>query len=48
MFKAPRFQDIPLNDWMTHIPSELVMQHLGISPETLAAIPKVNAAILPA
>jgi oxalate decarboxylase len=48
MFKAPQFQDISLNDWMTHIPPELVTQHLGISPETLATIPKANYAILPA
>ncbi len=33
---------------MTHIPPELVMEHLGISPQTLAAIPKANLALLPA
>ena len=48
MFKAPRYQDISLNDWLTHIPPELAMQHLGISAETLAAIPKKNLATLPA
>jgi oxalate decarboxylase len=47
MFKAPRFQDLSLNDWLTHIPPELVTEHLGISPQTLAAIPKGNFAILP-
>ncbi len=46
MFKAPRYQDISLNDWLTHIPPELVKQHLGISDETLAAIPKGNFATL--
>ena len=35
--RAPRYQDISLNDWLTHIPPELVRQHLGISDETLAA-----------
>lgn len=48
MFKTPRYQDISLNDWLTHIPPELVIQHLGISEQTLAAIPKNNLAILPA
>jgi oxalate decarboxylase len=48
MFKAPRYQDISLNDWITHIPPELVIQHLGISAATLAAIPKRNLAVLPA
>jgi oxalate decarboxylase len=47
MFKAPRYQDISLNDWLTHIPPELVIEHLGISEQTLAAIPKDNLAILP-
>jgi hypothetical protein len=27
---------------------KLIMQHLGISPETLSAIPKANFATLPA
>ena len=47
MFKAPRYQDISLNEWLTHIPPELVRQHLGISEETLATIPKHNLALLP-
>ena len=47
MFKTPRYQDFSLNDWMTHIPPELVMQHLGISAETLATIPKANLEVLP-
>jgi oxalate decarboxylase len=48
MFKAPRYQDISLNDWLTHSPPELVMQHLGIPAETLSAIPKGNFTLLPA
>lgn len=48
MFRAPRYQDISLNDWITHIPPALVAQHLGISPRTLEAIPKDNFGILPA
>jgi oxalate decarboxylase len=47
MFKAPRYQDISLNDWITHLPPELVMQHLGISRDTLDRIPKANLAVLP-
>jgi len=48
MFKAPRFQDISLNDWLTHLPPELVVDHLGISQQTLTAIPRANYAVLPA
>ena len=47
MFKAPHYQDISLNDWLTHIPPELVIEHLGISEQTLDAIPKNNLAVLP-
>jgi oxalate decarboxylase len=48
MFKAQRYQDFSLNDWLTHIPPELVKEHLGISDETLAAIPRADLAVLPA
>jgi hypothetical protein len=46
--QGPRFQDISLNDWLTHIPPELVIEHLGISQQTLSAIPRANYAVLPA
>jgi oxalate decarboxylase len=48
MFRAPKYEDLSLNDWMTHIPPELIIQHLGISQETLGNIPKANLAVLPA
>ena len=48
MFHASHYQDISLNDWLTHLPPELVIAHLGISRETLAAIPKANLALVPA
>jgi oxalate decarboxylase len=48
MFKSPVFQDLSLNEWITHEPPELVMQHMGIDRATLDAIPKENYAILPA
>ena len=47
MFKADRFQDLSLNDWIAHTPPELILQHLEISPATLAAIPKEKRDILP-
>ena len=47
MFKAPRYADLSLNDWLTHLPPELVAQHLGLAPETLAGIPKANLGVLP-
>ena len=47
IFLADRFQDLSLNEWVTHTPPELVMQHLEISPEILATIPKEKLIILP-
>jgi oxalate decarboxylase len=47
MFKTSHYQDISLNNWLTHIPPELVIQHLGISEETLKAIPKANNTLVP-
>ena len=48
MFKTSHYQDFSLNDWLAHLPPELVTEHLGISPQTLGAIPKANLAVLPA
>jgi oxalate decarboxylase len=48
MFKSNRFQDLSLSDWITHTPPELVMRHLGISKETLQAIPKAKLNVVPA
>ena len=47
MFRANSYSDFSLNDWITHTPPELVLEHLRITPETLAAVPKSNRTILP-
>jgi oxalate decarboxylase len=47
MFKADRFMDLSLSEWVSNTPPELVIQHLGISKETLEAIPKVKPLIMP-
>ena len=47
MFKSNRFQDLSLSDWVTHTPPELIQQHLGLSMETLRAIPKNKLAVVP-
>ena len=48
MFKANRFQDLSLSDWIRHTPPELIMQHLQISKQTLAAIPHDKLNVVPA
>jgi len=48
MFRAPIYQDLSLNNGLTHIPPDIVKQHLDISSQTLEAIPMRSVAILPA
>jgi oxalate decarboxylase len=48
MFKSSYFQDLSLNEWLTHAPPELVLAHLNLDQATLDAIPKQNYANLPA
>ena len=48
MFKADRFEDLSLSDWITHTPPKLIMDHLNISEETLSRIPKEKPTVVPA
>lgn len=48
MFKAARFMDLSLSDWMTHAPPALVSQHLGISEELLRQLPADKPVVVPA
>lgn len=47
MFKAPRYQDLSLSEWLTHTPPELVMAHLNIDRATYDAIPREKLVIVP-
>jgi oxalate decarboxylase len=47
MFKTPKYRDFSLNDWMTHMPPELIEQHLNLTRAELDAIPHANYAVLP-
>jgi oxalate decarboxylase len=47
MFRTNRYMDLSLSAWIRNTPPELVMQHLGISEETLRAIPKHKPVIMP-
>jgi oxalate decarboxylase len=47
MFKADRFQDLSLAEWLAHTPPELVMAHLHIDKPTLDAIPREAPVIMP-
>ncbi len=48
MFKADRFADLSLSDWVTHTPPTLIMQHLRITEDTLRRIPRNKEPVVPA
>jgi oxalate decarboxylase len=39
MFKADRFLDVSLNQWIRRLPAEIVTAHLNLGPELIARIP---------
>jgi oxalate decarboxylase len=39
MFKAPQFEDFSLNNWLRHLPPEMVTSHLGINSTEIESIP---------
>ncbi len=48
MFKANKYEDFSLSQWMRRTPPKLVMDHLRISEETLVRIPTENNHVVPA
>jgi oxalate decarboxylase len=48
MFKADRFADLSLSEWVMHLPAELLKDHIGISKgDVLSAVPEKKSAIVP-
>ena len=39
LFKAPQFEDFSLNNWLRHLPPEMVTSHLGINSTQIESIP---------
>ena len=39
MFKAHEFVDVSLNNWLRHLPPEMVTSHLGLDANTIQMIP---------
>ena len=40
MFRSPKFEDVPLAQWLAFTPHELVRAHLNIDESVLAKVPK--------
>jgi oxalate decarboxylase len=47
VFRAPRYEEISLSDWLTHTPPALVAQHLNVAATTIAKWPGEGRAIMP-
>lgn len=47
MFKASRYEDLSLSEWLSHTPPELVMARLNIDKATYDMIPKEKPVIMP-
>lgn len=46
MFRSPRFEDIPLAQWLKFTPHELVRAHLNIDESVLAKIPPYKVPVV--
>ena len=47
VFRAPRYEEFALSDWLTHTPPALVAQHLNVYETTIAKWPNDRPAVLP-
>jgi oxalate decarboxylase len=47
VFPAPEYQDISLTEWLAHVPSRLVDQHIGTGEDFVRKLPKKEAVITP-
>ncbi|NVN10661.1 cupin domain-containing protein [Nguyenibacter vanlangensis] len=47
VFKADHFAEVSLSDWLTHVPPELVAQHLNIDPSTIVQFPQDRPDVVP-
>ena len=48
VFRADRFEEVGLSDWLAHSPKDMVAETLNIDPGFVSQIPKNNPAIVPA
>jgi len=47
VFPTPNYQDISLAQWLAHVPSRLVDQHIGTGETFLRNIPKMKTVVDP-
>ena len=47
IFKADRYEEVSLTDWLTHTPPALVAAHLGIDPAVIGRFPRGRPDVVP-
>ena len=47
VFRAPRYEEVSLSNWLTHTPPKLVAQHLNVDEATIAKWPDNSPGIMP-
>ncbi len=47
VFRSDHYAEVTLADWLTHLPPDLVAQHLNIDPAVIAKFPKDQIGIQP-
>ena len=47
IFRAPRYQEVSLAEWIARTPPAMVMQHFNLSAEDVARLPKGRRGIVP-
>ncbi len=46
-FRAPRYEEVSLANWLAHLPPQLVSAHLNIPQDVLATFPRSTQGIVP-
>lgn len=46
VFRTSRFEDLSLNEWLTHTPPELVSSHLNLGPSLLKEFPREKMVVI--
>jgi oxalate decarboxylase len=47
VFRTHRYEEVSLADWFSHLPPDLLMQHLNLTREDLEKLPKGRRGIVP-
>jgi oxalate decarboxylase len=47
VFRTSRYEEVSLSDWLTHLPPQLVAQHLNIDEATIARWPDNRPGVMP-